>query len=485
MQDWLAQRAQSTPEKLALVFEERYWSYAELDVWASKLTAHLQEASVQPGQRVGTYLPNQPIFIACIHALARLGAVQVPINTRLTQADLVQQLDRTDCNVLITSPEKRPALGEDAERKIAIIELDNRSEDDLPLCGYVPVQFDIENDQGIFFTSGTTGTPKGARLTFRNHFWSASASAYRLGVLPHDRWLLCMPLYHVGGHAIVLRSCLYGTAIELHDGFDPDGVYQSMMSGQITQVSLVPTMLYRMMEQIDDVGFPSPLRIILLGGAQASDELIAGTLKRNMPIALTYGLTEASSQVATASPEDVRRKPGSVGKPLLFTNLSILNDKGQLLGPGEIGEITISGPTIMKGYEGQSNGIDEFRTGDLGYLDGDGDLWVVNRRSDLVVSGGENIYPAEIEAAIQKHPAVQAACVVGLTDVEWGQTVAAAVVAADLKEHALFRFLRSLLAGYKLPRAVIFVKEIPLTPSGKVDRNAVRAMIEKEMMVTT
>ena len=481
MQDWLAQRAQSTPDKLALVFGKRQWSYAELDAWTSNLATHLQGRGVQPGQRVGVLLPNQPIFIALIHALARVRAIQIPLNTRLTDEELHWQIENGSCEFLIVASETYPLPG--SKPDVEILDLAKVPESPTPNLEPSFQPFNPASTQAIFFTSGTTGKPKGARLTFDNHFSSASASAYRLGVISNDRWLLCMPLYHIGGQAIVLRSCLYGTAIELQDGFDVDAVYESMMSGQITLVSLVPTMLHRILDNFEAVEFPAALRCILLGGSQVTDNLITRAFDLNLPIALTYGLTEATSQVATAAPEDVHRKPGSVGKPLMFTQVAIQDEEGLELPANEIGEIVISGPTVMTGYDGQPDVQGSINTGDLGYLDEDGDLWVVNRRSDLIVTGGENVYPVEVEGLLLRHPAVHEACVLGLDDAEWGQRVAAVLVADDLDEDDLLEYAREHLAAYKLPRELTFVDQLPRTASGKVIRSQVKQMLEEEMMV--
>ncbi|MFQ5342341.1 MAG: o-succinylbenzoate--CoA ligase, partial [Anaerolineae bacterium] len=349
---------------------------------------------------------------------------------------------------------------------------------------------DLDEVQSIVFTSGTTGRPKGAMLTYGNHMASATASAFRLGTLPGDRWLACMPLYHVGGLAIVLRCCLYGTTLVLHDGFDPASVSAALDTQAVTLISLVPTMLRRLLEARGKRPFPESLRCVLLGGAAAPATLVERSLAFGVPVATTYGLTEAASQVATASPDDVRRKAGSsamgaghfVGRPLMFSQVRIAGADGHDRPPGEIGEIEVRGPTVMAGYyhspeatrEAVRNGW--LRTGDMGYLDVDGDLWVVQRRSDLIVTGGENVYPAEVERVIVEHPGVEAACVIGVEDEEWGQRVVAAVVTAEgatVTDAELLEFCRARLAGYKQPRAYRFLTSLPQTASGKVQRDAV------------
>ncbi|RMF05138.1 MAG: o-succinylbenzoate--CoA ligase, partial [Chloroflexi bacterium] len=245
--------------------------------------------------------------------------------------------------------------------------------------------------------------------------------------------------------------------------------------------------LHRILK-IDQNTLTSPqLRVILVGGAEVSPQLADSCRELNLPVAATYGLTEAASQVATAAPGDTRRKPGSVGKPLLFSAVRVADPAGNSLPAGEIGEIVVSGPTVMAGYYRQPDATrqalrhGELFTGDLGYLDADGDLFVVQRRSDLIVSGGENVYPAEVERVLRSHPAVADACVVGLPDPEWGQRVAAMVVCAKpVAKAALRDFCRQQLGGYKQPRLFKFVESLPLTASGKVHRDAVRRQLELE-----
>jgi O-succinylbenzoic acid--CoA ligase len=348
--------------------------------------------------------------------------------------------------------------------------------------------FDLDGMQAVVFTSGTTGRPKGAMLSFANHFWSATASAFRLGTRPEDLWLSCLPLYHVGGLAVLFRSCLYGTAVLLQQGFDVAAVNDALDNYDVTLISLVPTMLYRLLDARPAGSWPRSLRLVLLGGAATPPELVEKSREQGVPISVTYGLTESSSQVATILPDNVPAKPGCVGKPLMFTSVRIADDNGKTLSPGEYGEVVVTGPSVMVGYihdpAGTSRAIreGELYTGDIGYLDEDGDLWLVQRRSDIVVSGGENVYPAEVEAVLKQHPAVAAVCVVGVADEEWGQRVAAMVVSRDgatVSGGELVEFGRESLASYKLPIRIQFAKVLPQTASGKIERRTVQKMMNK------
>lgn len=502
MFDWLTERARQTPLKLAVVIGTRRWTYGELDTAVSHLAAHLYTQGIRPGDFVAALLPNSFEYVCLIHALARLGAALIPLNTRLTPAELQWQVDHVGAKWLVTDQEK----GEIVNCGLLMVNGDVLQSASPVTIHHLP--FTIHRLQAIVFTSGTSGHPKGAMLTYANHFHSAMASAERLGVQEDDLWLGVLPLYHVGGLAVIFRSCLLGTAVSLHPRFDLDAINHDLNNHPITLISLVPTMLRRLLET--RTSWPASLRLILLGGAAAPAELVerANTLPRHslpvnrlpltdhgLPItdhrfplvATTYGLTEAASQVATMPPAEAARKPGSVGNPLPGTTVKIVDAQGNELPAGAYGEIVVTGPTVMAGYWKAGCGIQTVEsslrthaTGDIGYLDADGDLWVVQRRSDLIVSGGENVYPAEVEAALRSHPAVAEACVVGAPDAEWGQRVTALVVAkGEVTAVDLLNFLRQHLAGYKIPRQIRFVDTLPLTASGKIARQQVVEEIVK------
>ena len=491
--DWLTSRTQASPQKTALIIGEQQWTYAELNQMVNSVCARLLDVGVKPNDFVGVLMPNCLEYVCLIHALARLGAVLVPLNTRLTESELAWQVGHVGCKLVLVDSIHAEKLT--TCQQVIINPEWLLAHDSFTIHNS---QFSILNYQAIVFTSGTSGKPKGVPLTFNNHFYSAMSSAYRLGVLPNDVWLSCLPLYHVGGLAVIWRSCLYGTAVNLHPSFILDEVNQALDTLPITLISLVPTMLYRLLETRNN--WPGTLRLALIGGAAATSDLVAKSQSAHVPIATTYGLTEASSQVATMLPADVAMKPGSVGKPLLFTSVDIMDENGRSLPPNEYGEIVVSGPTVMAGYfDNEQAGVSSeqwtvnsdssfiphpssFHTGDIGYLDDDGDLWIVQRRSDLIVSGGENVYPAEVEAVLESHPAVANVCVVGVPDTEWGQVVAAMVQLApdlSLTEADLLAFSREQVAGYKQPRMVSFVTELPQTASGKISRSDVEIMMAK------
>ena len=483
MRDWLLDRTQISAGKTALVCDDQYWTYAELNENVTQLAHQLAAAGVKPGENVAVLMPNSPEFVFLIHALARLRAVLVPLNIRLGHQELAWQVTRSRSTCIICSDQTSTKAGKLPARRVNIQALPGSTSTvaspPLPALDLDAMQA----IQAIIYTSGTTGHPKGTMLTYGNHFYGAVASAFRLGTEPAARWLVSLPLYHVGGMAVIWRSCLYGTTAVLLRDFSSENIIRALNNHHVSLMSVVPTMLHRLVtDHISKMKTPY-LRCILVGGSALPAPLAQKCVECELPVAATYGLTEAASQVATAIPADVVRKPGSVGQPLMFTTIRIVNAAGQTLPAGEIGEIVVRGPTVMAGYYDEPDATrqalrnGELYTGDMGFMDEAGDLWLVDRRADLIVTGGENVYPAEVENTLRHHPAVVDVCVVGVPDPEWGQRVAAAVALqpqATVDPVDLMDFARSYLAGYKVPRLIKFVSTLPQTASGKVRRVQVR-----------
>jgi len=484
--DWLNRRRHSG--RLAIEYESVAWTYAELHERAGHLAGQLAQNGVRTGDRVALLARHGLVYAATVHALIQLGAVLEPLNTRLALPELAWQLDRGRARLLICDAEHselarrlRDRLQSEGNGNApAFLALDGEH---WPVVA-TPVyrdHLDLREVQCVMFTSGTTGLPKGAQITYGNHLWGAVGSAFRLGVQPDDRWLTPLPLFHVGGQAVLLRSVIYGTAAIIHRSFDPDAVNQALETQGITLVSVVPAMLTRMIAN-RTVPYPNTLRNILLGGAPAPLPLLTDCMALTVPVSQSYGLTEANSQVATLSQEDSMRKLGSSGQPLLMNEVRIM-EGGVALPPGSEGEIVLRGPTIIPGYDGQSEADNSvfrngwFHTGDMGYLDDEGYLFVLDRRSDLIVSGGENVYPAEVEAALLAHPDIVEAGATGVADERYGRAVLAVVALRAGAEHAeaeaeaeIRQFCRERLGGYKVPREIRFAKELPRNAAGKLLR---------------
>jgi O-succinylbenzoic acid--CoA ligase len=489
MGDWLARRARTDPDRPALIGEGVALSYGALEARARDLAGRIAAMGVGPGDRVALLAGTGIEAAAVIHALPKIGAALIPLHARLSPEEASWQVADCGARALLYGPAhhragarvagdlpgvRRAALGKPLAGDSRIDSLEPRA--------IAAVTLTPDALHTILYTSGTTGRPKGARLTAGNHRASAAASALRLGHGKDDRWLCCMPLSHVGGLAILLRAVLHGSAVVLQDGFDADRVLAALSRERVTHVSLVALMLRRLFEA--DPGGKADLaslRCALLGGGPLPDDLIAQSLRRGLPVAPTYGLTECASQVATLPPGDLRSRAGTVGRALPGLALRILREDGREAGSGETGEITVAGPVVSPGYWERPAETEEalregwFHTGDLGRLDAEGFLTVIDRKGDVIISGGENIYPAEVERVLLEHPDVREVAVYGLPDPRWGESVAAAVVlragapadAAKIAAHA-----RSRLAGYKLPRDIRFVPALPRNAQGKILKRA-------------
>jgi O-succinylbenzoic acid--CoA ligase len=488
--DWLAHRAATNPARAALVADGRSWTFAELDAAATRTARWLASRGVRAGDRVASLLPNGQRPALLVHATLRLGATLVPLNIRLSAAELAWQLADAAPRLLVAD-ERTRALADQARREQPALEV--ASLEHAPEIATATDDQDIAlrfvHDENavlaIIYTSGTTGRPKGAMLTVGNFWWSAVGSALNLGTLADDRWLACLPLFHVGGLSILLRAAIYGITAVVHDGFDAEAVNAAIDDERVTLVSVVAVTLQRMLDARDGRPYPSWLRCVLLGGGPAPRPLLERCAALGVPVVQTYGLTETTSQIATLSPEDALPKLGAAGRPLYPNEIRISTSRGDAA-PGEEGEILVRGPVVMAGYAGRPDHtaravVDGWlHTGDIGTLDAEGYLYVLDRRDDLIVTGGENVYPAEVEAALLACPGVTEAGVIGVADASWGQRVVAivrlATSAGSGTAEALRAHCRGRLAGYKVPSEIRVVDEpLPRTASGKLQRRLLSA----------
>jgi len=485
MPEWLSQRALLTPDRLALVCGQARISFVELERLAWSTARRLFDLGVRAGQRVALLSGNSLEFVLAVHALPKLGGILVPLNTRLAEQELAWQLTDAGASLLIYD-EPNAGMALLLARKHTQVRAVFIKELTLPLGPTKAAErsaIRLSRVHSILYTSGTTGTPKGAMLTYGNHFFSATGSALNLGVTKEDCWLTSLPLYHVGGLSILLRSVIYGIPAIVHNGFNPEAINLAIDEDGVSMLSVVAVMLMRILDARGHRPFPGSLRCVLVGGGPVPFSLLEDAQRLGAPVVQTYGLTEAASQVTTFSKEDALSKQGSAGKPLFSTEVCIVDTCGRVLGPEQVGEILVRGPVVMAGYFGRPKETAEalrggwLHTGDIGFLDKEGYLYVSDRRCDLIVSGGENIYPAEVEAALLSHPHVLEAGVIGVPDTRWGQAVAAFLLLRDGKridEGHVKAFLKERLAGYKVPAHVRFVGSLPRNASGKLLRHRLR-----------
>jgi O-succinylbenzoic acid--CoA ligase len=429
LEPWLPRAAALRPDHAALVTAAGTTTYAELRSLALDAAAALAGMGIEGGDRVALKLPPGLPLVAAVHACLMLGAAAVPIDPRLGASE---QVERAASALLVDAP------------------LTGHGAADPPLAGYA----DSDAVATVVHTSGTTAAPRPVELTVGNWTWNALGSALALGLAPHDRWLCALPLAHVGGLSILLRGAIYGTTVVLHERFEAEAVRRAIVEDGITLVSLVPTTLARLL----DAGLEAPpaLRVALVGGGPLPPALAERAAEAGIPVAQTYGLTEACSQVATSLPGE----PATAGRPLLGTRVELAED----------GEILVAGPTVAPAATAADGWL---HTGDLGALDGRGRLTVTGRKAETIVSGGENVAPAEVEAALLAHPAVADAAVHGRPDAEWGEAIVATVVLRDGEqagEEELRAHVAGRLASFKVPKAVRFAPRLPRTASGKLLR---------------
>ena len=487
--DWLRQRVLQSPGALAVAGGGLAWDFAELDRQAAFLAGRLSRLGVQPDDRVAVLMGNGLAFVAVVHALIKLRAILVPLNTRLAHAEMSWQLADVGATLLLYD-----ARNADAVEAVtaAVPEIQQLLIDDAKSDKWLdkhantafstPDRLDLRATHCIIYTSGTTGKPKGVLLTYGNHWWSAIGSALNLGLHAEDRWLAVLPLFHVGGLAMLMRGVIYAHPVFVHERFDPVTVNLALDEQQITIISVVANVLDRMLTEREDRPYPSTLRAVLLGGGPAPQPLLERCVHIGLPVVQTYGMTETASQAATLAPADALRKLGSAGKPLMPVELRI--EANDVMVPvGTVGEIVVRGPNVTPGYADRPEATEQalrggwLHTGDLGYLDEEGYLYVVDRRDDLIISGGENVYPAEVESVLLGHPSVADVAVVGLPDPRWGQTVGAAVVLHPgmlSSAHELIDFCKAQLAAYKAPAHISLRAELPRNAGGKIVRHAIR-----------
>lgn len=480
MRDPVAYQRHAAPKSTALIDAESddRWSYREFDRAVERTAGRLWALGMRPGDRLGALLDTSPAFARLVHATWRIDVTFVPLNTRLPEAELREQLDRIALAAVLageTYAERARAAAE-----VPVEPLSALTEE--PIAEFAAEDPPLDSPRTMLFTSGTTGEPKAVVLTGRNLVASAVASAFRLGVLPDDRWYDPLPGYHMGGLAPIVRASLYGTCVVLPGEFDAPRALEHLRVYDASGLSLVPTMLDRL---LDAGEVPESLRFVLTGGAPTSPELIARCERRGVPIHPTYGMTETASQIATARPDEAFANPEGAGRPLAFTRVYAVSDD-EVLSAGEAGELVVSGPTVMAKYyddrEANSRvfGSYGYRTGDLGVVESDGAIRVLGRLDETIITGGENVSPTEVARVLRKHPGVTECAVVGLPDPEWGQRVCALVV-GDATETAVREFCEGRLANYKRPKTIVFTGALPRTASGTVDREAVRERLSERV----
>ena len=494
LHELLAAPAQATPDAPALWWQGEPISYARLRRNALACAARLA-AHGATGERVAVLSWNRPEFVELIYGAPASGRILVPLNARLAPAELAHQLHSTGATTLFGSSTLLQALQAHADfpAGIRVIDFDRDYiawRERGPNGGLPPVT--PETPVWILFTSGSTGRPKGALLSHRSFLAGLRSAALARPVEPGDRYYYPFPLFHVSAHNVLLQH-RYGAAVVLAGAFDPGLTLQACRELRVTTMSLAPTMIAMLLGHPDFR--PEDLRAVrAVGyGAAAMPRALLQKLLADTEVGLcqSYGMTELSGSIAFLTVEDHRQaardKPAllqSVGRPLPTARVKLVDEGGRECATGRAGEILVRAPQCMEAYwndpEATRNALAGgwLHTGDVGRFDRDGYLYIVDRKKDMIISGGENVASREIEEALLTHAAVADCAVVGLPDPKWGESVCAVLrLRNEASDDELARHCRTLLAGYKVPKRWVRVDELPLNAAGKIDKPLLRRQI--------
>ncbi len=495
---WIERHAGFTPGKVAVRSGSTVLSYRAFDRRIRALARGLKhDLGLGRGDRVAFLGPNHVDFLTLLFACARLGLIMVPLNWRLAVPEHAYVLRHSGAEILVVTEhfaeiagtlagelaDLRPlALGFEREGFRPFEDLLQGEGDDRN------PHVDLESPLLLVYTSGTTGRPKGAVLRQEALFWNALNSLHMHDLTSRDHVLTVLPLFHVGGLNIQTTPALYaGAEVTLLERFDAGVVLETVRSLRPSLTVLVPATMQALIEHPDWSGTElSSLRMIACGSQIVPRPLLDAFQERGIPAAQVYGSTETSPIAIYQRAEDALRKPGSTGRPALHVEVRVVDEHGEDAAPGEPGEILVRGGNVMFEYWGDEpatrGALREgwFHTGDIAQIDGEGDFWVVDRKKNVVISGGENIYPAEVEALLHAHPGIREAVVIGLADDRWGEVPVAVIVPADrrLSEADVLGLLEGRLARFKHPRRVVFMDDLPRNAMGKVLRYRLRDWIE-------
>ena len=493
---WIHKRRIKSKDRTAIINGDTSLSYAELAVRVDRLANALADRGVTKGSRVAYLGNNHPAFLETLFACGSIGAIFVPLNTRLAPRELNYALNDSGSAVLINpasledlaaasmpqSPVEHHLVVEDVpgaesayERALAAASSEHRD-----------IAVGLEDPAIILYTSGTTGQPKGAVLTHGNMTWNSFNVIIDYDVTSDARALMIAPMFHVASLGMgALPTLLKGGTLVLQDRFEPSAVLAAIEKHSITSLSGVPTTFQMLAEhpawKASDI---SSLRMLTCGGSAVPLRVLEAYEERGLGFSGGYGMTETAPGATSLQAERSREKIGSAGLPHYFTDIQIIDPLGNILPAGEVGEILISGPNVIGEYwnrpEASAEAFAEgnwFRSGDMGYLDDEGFLFISDRLKDMIISGGENIYPAEVEQAIMQLDSVSAVAVIGIPDPKWGEVPRAVVVPVEgmqVTDAEILEHLTGLLARYKIPRSVVLAEDLPRTASGKIRKAELR-----------
>ncbi|MEJ2641565.1 MAG: long-chain-fatty-acid--CoA ligase [Desulfosarcinaceae bacterium] len=482
-------------EKTALVQGHTRYTYKQLKSATEKVALYLTEQGVRPGDRVAVYMPNRPEWVVAYYGIIRLGAVVVCASAAYKQNEMRHLLNDALVSMLITCEELLDQVPErdtlatvqhvivwENDPALASV-FEKRPETQKP---FLPLARDNHDECAILFTGGTTGIPKGAMLTHRNILFSAQNVCYHERAVPEDVALCFLPLNHVFGGVHIMNATFYGCGtLVIHKSFDIDRLLSSVSQEKVTRFYSVPTVFIRLLNTPESHKHLSSVKYCFSAATSMASEIVRQWQENfDLTIHEAYGMTETSSLVTFN--HLYHHKIGSVGTPAGIVEVKIVDEAHNEVPQGEPGEIIIRGPNVMKGY---FNRAEETHTvlqsgwlysGDIGRLDEDGYLFIVDRIKDMIISGGLNVYPTEVEEVLYTHPAVEECAVVGMPHKEYGEAVSALVKkkqGVECSDADLIAYCKKQMASYKAPKKILFVEEFPKSPAGKILKREIRSSL--------
>ncbi|MDW0116969.1 long-chain fatty acid--CoA ligase [Sporosarcina thermotolerans] len=478
-QGWILKRAALSPDRIALIdiHTDVRWSYKDLRNRIIRWASFFRERGFAKGERIAVYSPNKPELFAILFACEQVGLMYVPLNWRMSRPELQALLeDCTPVLVVYDDSFKESIFGLKVADSVSLTVIESLG---MPENSAFEEKVNHTDPWMIIYTGGTTGMPKGVMLSYDAVNWNALNTIISWGLSEDDTTVNYMPLFHTGGlNALSIPLLMAGGTVAIGHQFDPEEALKVTDKYEATISLFVPTM-YQMMIQTEcfrQSSFPS-MKVFLSGGAPCPATVYRSFRKKGLRFKEGYGLTEAGPNNFFIRPEDSERKVGSVGKSMLFNEIQVLDEEGNRCEKGEIGELLVKGPHVFSGYWNKPRETSEvvqdgwLRTGDLAKIDEDGDTFIVGRKKDMIITGGENVYPQEVEQCLINYSGIREAAVVGMADDKWGEIVVAFVVAveSDLYHDAVIAHCKATLASYKIPKKIVILDELPKTHVGKID----------------
>ncbi|MCK1204314.1 AMP-binding protein [Streptococcus uberis] len=493
--DWFKGRSQLLPDKIAVIDgqTERSYTYDELNQRAEKLAAYLLKQKIEVGDRVALVSKNSVAHLDFLFACTKIGAIFVPLNWRLMQEELRDIVKDCQPSFMAYSQEfatdvdqqggEQNFINTESEAYEAIVSTTERS-------SFTSAKLPEEAKAVLIYTSGSTGRPKGAIISHRSLINNALYTIPSWNLTSHDCTIAITPMFHTAGlFSLVTPLLMAGGEVYIQPNYSTLSTYQIIVDYQPTHIFMVPTMYYNMLTNPEiNITKMTSVKLFVSGGAPLPKAVFEGYASANLPLINSYGLTEVGPNNFLISPQEAREKPGCVGKPNILSNVKLVDENDRDVKVGEVGELLIAGNHAFKGYwNNQPETIEAFhmgyvRTGDYAKQDEAGDYYIIGRKKEMIISGGENVYPSEVEAILIKHPLVQDVIVVGYEVEKWGESVGAAVVLKQEEPNyaeVLQAYCAERLAVYKAPKTYMQLKEFPLTPVGKIDKKELVKQFEQ------